>query len=249
MYIFSSSNFNHCPAPNTNTRCESSHFLQKHACLTKLIYRIEWCIIYTLLKEKTAFYLYFGFLSSPESRFSWKQSALVFCSLFWRSDRFFVSRAFKPIPIRDSPCYNMLGLEWPFCIYWTEVNPPNVLMYKPLGFFISTITLVLLCRSQNRFCFHWTIPQCKKKNPDPMTVSTHFENRRSISFCSHLLICLMYSKYILSIRRSGTYKFNSEQMREKWTYTLSGQNIDKQISQCHHSFRMCLDCFHIWKKP
>lgn len=87
MYIFNSLNFNHYP-PNTNTHCQSCHFLQKQACLTKLIYSIEWCIIYTLLKEKTAFYLYFGFLSSPESNFSWKQSALVFCSLFWRSDRF-----------------------------------------------------------------------------------------------------------------------------------------------------------------
>lgn len=80
------------------------------------------------------------------------------------------------------------------------------------------------------------------------------KNRRLISFCSHLLICLsrfrmMYSKNSVSIWRSGTYKFHSKQMREKWTYTHSGQNIDKQIFQCHSSFRMCLDCFHIWEKP
>lgn len=41
---------------------------------------------------------------------------------------------------------------------------------------------------------------------------------------------------------SGTYKFNSEQMRENWTYTHSGQNIDKQISKCHQGHIILLVC-------
>lgn len=42
---------------------------------------------------------------------------------------------------------------------------------------------------------------------------------------------LMYLKYLLY--GGLEHKFNSEQMREKWTYTHSGQNIDKQILKCH----------------